>query len=682
MNGVNRIVFFSIAMAMLVSITAFSQGTDGVLIDYNGATTRDASAIFQAQSTSQGVLISRMTETQRTAINVSSTRNGLLVFQTDGTSGFYYYDGTEWLLFSASDGDGYVENRTIDNASGTGQSASYDITGNAEIGGTLEVTGTLTGGGATVIKATNIEVNDLGSGNRNAFIDFQGDDTYTDYGLRLIRNNSGANASSSLTQRGTGNLSLQTVEAAAISFLTTNAERMRILADGNVGIGTTSPDQELEVIGTTRISTLSGSGDRMVYADNNGDLTISSSSIDPSSLVDGSGTVNYLARWTPDGATLGIGAAYDDGTNIGIGTTSPVAKLHVYESIQLADPTGSSLLLSRISGRGSSVVQKNVWLYRDAATSNGWTTVRVHDGLSVDGSFLTPGTDTKVWWERDIYDNIQSWGNAANTYMTINAGNVGIGTTSPAASLHITGSVATANPIETGVQIKGGANASLEITGTGTPFIDFQNDISGTDYDMRLILAADDILTVQGGNLGIGSTDASEALDVNGNVRIRGGSPTVGSVLTATSTNGTATWKKGIDNMAYMEDYTVQTINDGSTSAWVTCSDYSGYLSIQSGDAIEMNISYDYSLGSGSGIDDIKYRIFMQGVNGCGDYYSGETALWTGYDRGAVTGYAFNRMRTVPCTGDIRFALQAWTGNSDDAQNIDTVVIIAENHGQ
>jgi hypothetical protein len=37
----------------------------------------------------------------------------------------------------------------------------------------------------------------------------------------------------------------------------------------------------------------------------------------------GSGTTNYLARWTPNGSTLGIGATYDNGTSVGIGTTAP-----------------------------------------------------------------------------------------------------------------------------------------------------------------------------------------------------------------------------------------------------------------------------------------------------------------------------------------------------------------------
>ncbi|MDZ7587167.1 MAG: hypothetical protein U0946_05385, partial [Patescibacteria group bacterium] len=47
-----------------------------------------------------------------------------------------------------------------------------------------------------------------------------------------------------------------------------------------------------------------------------------------SSLVDGSGTASYVARWT-DTNTLGTGVLYDNATNIGIGTVSPGAKLDV-----------------------------------------------------------------------------------------------------------------------------------------------------------------------------------------------------------------------------------------------------------------------------------------------------------------------------------------------------------------
>ncbi len=57
-------------------------------------TTPDASAVLDIYSTDKGVLIPRLTETQKNAITTPAT--GLLVFQTDNTPGFYYFDGSTW----------------------------------------------------------------------------------------------------------------------------------------------------------------------------------------------------------------------------------------------------------------------------------------------------------------------------------------------------------------------------------------------------------------------------------------------------------------------------------------------------------------------------------------------------------------------------------------------------------
>jgi len=46
------------------------------------------------------LLIPRMTETQRDAI--SSVTTGLMIYQTDGTVGFYYYNGSSWVQVAAT----------------------------------------------------------------------------------------------------------------------------------------------------------------------------------------------------------------------------------------------------------------------------------------------------------------------------------------------------------------------------------------------------------------------------------------------------------------------------------------------------------------------------------------------------------------------------------------------------
>lgn len=61
----------------------------------------NASSILDATSTTKGVLIPRMTSAQRDAI--ASPANGLLVYITDLTLGFYYYNGIKWVsMYSPS----------------------------------------------------------------------------------------------------------------------------------------------------------------------------------------------------------------------------------------------------------------------------------------------------------------------------------------------------------------------------------------------------------------------------------------------------------------------------------------------------------------------------------------------------------------------------------------------------
>jgi hypothetical protein len=73
-----------------------------------------------------------------------------------------------------------------------------------------------------------------------AYIDMMGDTTYTDYGLRIIRN-SGANSGSQLVSRGTGGFTFSTQDVASIAFQTQLTNRMTIGSAGEVAIGTTAP---------------------------------------------------------------------------------------------------------------------------------------------------------------------------------------------------------------------------------------------------------------------------------------------------------------------------------------------------------------------------------------------------------------------------------------------------------
>ena len=67
-----------------------------------GTTTVDNSALLNLNSTSSGILIPRMLESERDLIPNPS--EGLLIYQTDNTPGFYYFNGTIWTSFNSNGG--------------------------------------------------------------------------------------------------------------------------------------------------------------------------------------------------------------------------------------------------------------------------------------------------------------------------------------------------------------------------------------------------------------------------------------------------------------------------------------------------------------------------------------------------------------------------------------------------
>jgi hypothetical protein len=85
--------FFTFLAAVLLTATTFAQ------VGINNENP-DASAALDITSTTGGLLIPRMTETQRDAISPAAT--GLMIYQTDGTVGFYYYNGSSWAEVAAT----------------------------------------------------------------------------------------------------------------------------------------------------------------------------------------------------------------------------------------------------------------------------------------------------------------------------------------------------------------------------------------------------------------------------------------------------------------------------------------------------------------------------------------------------------------------------------------------------
>jgi sugar lactone lactonase YvrE len=82
-----------------------------------GTASPKPSARLEVNSTTQGILIPTLTSAQRNTISNPAT--GLLVFQSDGTPGFYYYTGTNWLSLA---------NGHQPNTEGIAVSSGYGVT--------------------------------------------------------------------------------------------------------------------------------------------------------------------------------------------------------------------------------------------------------------------------------------------------------------------------------------------------------------------------------------------------------------------------------------------------------------------------------------------------------------------------------------------------------------------------
>lgn len=132
--------------------------------------------------------------------------------------------------------------------------------------------------------------------------------------------------------------------------------------------------------------------------------------------VTGTGTTNYLPKWTSSSA-LGNSLLFDDGTNVGIGTTSPAYKFQVAGDMAFTAGANRYLRMPNPSSSGSAnhiIIQGgsantsgtggNIYLYEGygaggpgpgsiyIGATNGWTTAYVTGRLTVTNS--GPNTET------------------------------------------------------------------------------------------------------------------------------------------------------------------------------------------------------------------------------------------------------------------------------------------------
>lgn len=186
-----------------------------------------------------------------------------------------------------------------------------------------------------------------------------------------------------------------------------------------VGIGTTSPDEELHVVGNIKMVDGNQGAGKVLTSDANGVGTWQ----EPQVGIGGSGTTNYIPKFT-DSTTLGNSIIYESPSgNIGIGTTNPANLLDVYE----ANPAPGADAVVSIRSADSNAYLK---FSKGGATYSSWL------------QFDDPGQEGR-WMMGQLggtYDFV-IYSSAVNPFLKLDydTGNVGIGTVSPTGRLDVNG---------------------------------------------------------------------------------------------------------------------------------------------------------------------------------------------------------------------------------------------------
>jgi hypothetical protein len=302
------------------------------------------------------------------------------------------------------------------------------------------------------------------------------------------------------------------------SSSTTIAERMRIQADGNVGVGITAPLYQLHLSGNN------GSGDNRIRIANNTavsttntsglDLAVNSSTTERSAFLLSASfntttdaSRNSLVTFQAANAgTFGTAMAIN-GANVGIGTTAPTKLLELGGATPVLSMNGSTSSRLMYNNTGVSAPNNSTAPVGEKITLWG-------DGLST--KYAIGVENSNIWFQTDAGFK---WYEDTTVRMILSGGNVGIGgqTTSDriVTVRSDTGAVAS-NQGTLALMTATDTNRRLELGRDYTNNLGFIQAVThGTGYVPL-------ILQYNGGNVGLGAMTApATKLDIIGGINLQ-----------------------------------------------------------------------------------------------------------------------------------------------------------------